>query len=85
MDYQIRKYLIVWEHGLKISCGSIWTMGQSLNILLLLLPLLLKLFSQWLKPKKDTKEAMFKKFTVEFDIPWKCLRSLHVMKNLYLC
>lgn len=34
--------------------------------------------------RQDTMEVKFKKFTVEFNISWKCLLSLHVIKNLYL-
>lgn len=35
--------------------------------------------------KQDTVEVMFKKFTVEFNIPRKCLLPLHVIKNPLFC
>ena len=128
---------MVYELSLKISCSGIWKTGQSLTVLLLLLHLLSKLFSQWLTSdkipwksslksllssltfpgnvyfldmllkisiciKKDYRNSFlnvifgsndncflytcthtqtFKRFTVEFNISWKCLPSLHVMKT----
>ena len=31
--------------------------------------------------RKHPRCVMFKKFTVEFNVSWKCLPSLHVMKT----